>query len=198
MSRSLHLAAKLVAVALVLAAVIAVPAAAQAPATEASPRAQIAPAWDSVSPPAEPPSQSQPSQAYVPPASRPGLIDAVSGFVKDQVKDAQKSIESLNERVGEVNRNNTQAARDAVQGLGARLPGSHVVTGRAVCTLAANGSPDCTEGSNKLCRDKGYGDGRSLATETAQNCPARVLISGRTPRPGECRMDTFVTQAICQ
>jgi hypothetical protein len=159
---------------------------AQAPA-----QVQIAPAEQPVNP--QPPVSSQPPS---PSASRPGLIDAISGWMKDSVDGAQKSIEGLNERVGEANRGNVKAAKDAVEGM--KLPGTNLVTGRTICPVAANGAPDCTAGSNKLCSDKGFGAGKILATETAQNCPARVLLSGRAPKEGDCRMDTYVTQAVCQ
>lgn len=136
-------------------------------------------------------------QEAAPPVSSPGLLEAIGDLIKDSAQGAQKSIESLNERVGEANRSNVKAAKDAVDGL-PRLPGTRVATGRVVCAVSANGAPDCKAGSDKLCHDKGFGDGSSLATETAQTCPARVYLSGRAPKAGDCRMDTYVTQAICQ
>ena len=128
-----------------------------------------------------------------PPASRPGLIEALGDLIKDSAQSTQKSIENLNE----ANRNNLKAATDAVQGL-PKLPGSRVATGRVICVAAANGAPDCKTGADKLCHDKGFGDGNSLATETAKTCSPRALLSGGAPKAGDCRTDTFVTQAICQ
>ena len=157
-----------------------------------APQMQLAPA----EPGPVPGSASAPQDAP-PPESRPGLLEALGDLIKDSAQGATKSIESLNERVGEANRNNIKAAKDAVDGL-PRLPGTRVATGRALCVVAANGAPDCKAGSDKLCHDKGFGDGNSLATETAQTCPARVYLSGRAPKAGDCRTDTYVTQAICQ
>lgn len=76
------------------------------------------------------------------------------------------------------------------------LPG-RMVSGRALCAPAANGAPDCKAAADTLCRSKGLGSGRSLASETAENCPVQVLLTGKRS-PGDCRMETFVTRAVCQ
>jgi hypothetical protein len=39
---------------------------------------------------------------------------------------------------------------------------------------------------------------RSLDTQSAQKCPARVWLSGRLPAENECPLETFVTRAVCQ
>jgi hypothetical protein len=33
---------------------------------------------------------------------------------------------------------------------------------------------------------------------TAEVCPPKVLLSGRTGAVGECRDETFVSRALCQ
>ncbi|CCE02652.1 hypothetical protein [Bradyrhizobium sp. STM 3809] len=75
---------------------------------------------------------------------------------------------------------------------------STMISGRIVCPLAANGTPDCKLGADRLCQGKGYKDGKSLNTDSAETCSARVLIPGRQRKPGDCRTDTFVTSALCQ
>ncbi|WP_316190580.1 MULTISPECIES: hypothetical protein [unclassified Bradyrhizobium] len=75
---------------------------------------------------------------------------------------------------------------------------SSMVSGRSVCPLAANGTPDCKLGANKLCQGKGYKEGKSLNTDAAESCSAKVLIPGRQRKPGDCRTDTYVTSALCQ
>ncbi|CCD95069.1 conserved exported hypothetical protein [Bradyrhizobium sp. ORS 375] len=75
---------------------------------------------------------------------------------------------------------------------------SSMATGRVVCPIAANGTPDCKLGADKLCQGKGYKEGKSLNTDSAETCSARVLIPGRQRKPGDCRTDTFVTSALCQ
>ncbi|WP_257167354.1 hypothetical protein [Bradyrhizobium sp. SRS-191] len=75
---------------------------------------------------------------------------------------------------------------------------STMVSGRIVCPIAANGTPDCKLGADRLCQGKGYKEGKSLNTDSAETCSARVLIPGRQRKPGDCRTDTFVTSALCQ
>jgi len=45
---------------------------------------------------------------------------------------------------------------------------------------------------------KGFKEGKSLASDSAETCSAKVLIPGRTRKPGDCRTDTYVTSALCQ
>lgn len=73
-----------------------------------------------------------------------------------------------------------------------------VVKGRVICPVAANGAPDCKAASDKLCQSKGYKEGKSLDTDAAQTCSAKVMIPGRKPEEGDCRTDNYVTQAVCQ
>ncbi len=76
-------------------------------------------------------------------------------------------------------------------------PGS-MVSGRAICPLSANGAPDCKLGADKLCQSKGYNEGKSLSTDSAQTCSAKVLIPGRQRQADDCRTDNYVTRALCQ
>ncbi|BAM87041.1 conserved hypothetical protein [Bradyrhizobium oligotrophicum S58] len=75
---------------------------------------------------------------------------------------------------------------------------SSMITGRSLCPIAANGTPDCKLGADRLCQGKGHKEGKSLNTDSAETCSARVLIPGRQRKPGDCRTDTFVTSALCQ
>ncbi|NPU13891.1 hypothetical protein HL666_24305 [Bradyrhizobium sp. 83002] len=75
---------------------------------------------------------------------------------------------------------------------------STMISGRIVCPLAANGTPDCKLGADRLCQGKGYKEGKSLNTDSAETCSAKVLIPGRQRKPDDCRTDTFVTSALCQ
>ncbi|MGJ4967020.1 MULTISPECIES: hypothetical protein [unclassified Bradyrhizobium] len=75
---------------------------------------------------------------------------------------------------------------------------SSMISGRSVCPIAANGTPDCKLGADRLCQGKGYKEGKSLNTDSAETCSARVLIPGRERKPGDCRTDTYVTSALCQ
>jgi len=75
---------------------------------------------------------------------------------------------------------------------------STMVSGRAVCPRAANGTSDCKLGADKLCQGKGYKEGNSLNTDSAETCSAKVLIPGRARKPDDCHTDTYVTSALCQ
>jgi hypothetical protein len=116
----------------------------------------------------------------------------------------KKSTDDFNENMRKAGRALTEfgdraatAAKDATEAV-SKLPRTRVVSGNERCELAPNGSPDCRAAAETICRGKGFSGGQSLDTQTAQKCPARVWISGRTPTAEECRLETFVTRAACQ
>lgn len=73
-----------------------------------------------------------------------------------------------------------------------------MVKGRMACPLAANGAPDCKTASDRLCQSKGFKEGKSMDTDAAQSCSARVMIPGRKQEEGDCRTENYVTRALCQ
>jgi hypothetical protein len=85
---------------------------------------------------------------------------------------------------------------DAGDALSRLKPGA-MVKGRMACPVTA-GTPDCKLGADKLCQSKGFKEGKSLGTDSAEACSAKVLIPGRQRKPDDCRTDTFVTTALCQ
>lgn len=98
----------------------------------------------------------------------------------------------------------SEAAADMAKGAAAaadamgKLGTSRVIAGPVVCPLAPNGAPDCRAAADAACRGKGFASGRSLDTQSAQKCPARVWLSGRLPAEGDCTLETFLTRAVCQ
>ncbi|HET7848743.1 MAG TPA: hypothetical protein VFL51_06755 [Pseudolabrys sp.] len=88
------------------------------------------------------------------------------------------------------------AAKDAAGTL-ARLPKARVIRIHKVCEPAPNGAPDCETVAMRVCKARGYVSGKSVDMTTAEKCPARVWISGRTPAPGECTTETFVSSVLC-
>ena len=88
-------------------------------------------------------------------------------------------------------------AKDAGETL-SRLAKPLMVTGRVICPVSANGAPDCKAASDKLCQTKGFQEGKSLTTDSAEACSAKVLIPGRKRKPDDCRTDNYVTRALCQ
>jgi hypothetical protein len=145
--------------------------------------------------PASQPPQSQPE---TPPASavreeNPGLISEI-GKMFDKLptlKGTQDSIDDFNARARD-------AAKDASESLSRLAKPSSMVSGRMICPVSTNGAPDCKSGADKLCQAKGYKEGKSLNTDSAETCSARVLIPGRARKPDDCRTDNYVTTALCQ
>jgi hypothetical protein len=155
------------------------------PSPAASPPAQPAPP----DPPAVPPDGS--ASPANPPAHQenPGLINEI-GKMFGKLKTPSETIDDLNVRAKD-------AAKDASDSL-SRLTTSSIVSGRAACPASGNGAPDCQTGSDKLCQSKGFKTGKSLATDSAESCSAKVLIPGRSRKPDDCHTNTYVTPALCQ
>ena len=151
----------------------------------------------------EQPPQQAPPQPPVPqgePArpENPGLINEM-GKLFDKIlpplKSPSETIDDLNTRAKEVVKD---AATDAGNALSRLAKPGSMVSGRVICPVVANGTPDCKLGADKLCQSKGYKDGKSLNTDSAQSCSAKVLIPGRARKPDDCHTDNYVTTALCQ
>jgi len=153
--------------------------------------------------PQQPAQQGAPETGPAPsaPASvqeeNPGLINEMrkmfekSLSILPPLKSPHQTLEDLNARAKD-------AAKDASEGLSHLATPSSMVSGRMVCPVSPNGAPDCKLGADKLCQSKGLKEGKSLITDSAEACSAKVLIPGRTRQPGDCRTDTYVTAALCQ
>jgi len=120
------------------------------------------------------------------------------GKLFDKSLSALPSLKSTGETLDGLN----TRAKDAVKGAGDALsrvakPGS-MVSGRVFCPGGANGTPDCKAAADTLCQSKGYKAGKSLNTDSAEKCSAKVLIPGRQRKPDDCRTDNYVTSALCQ
>jgi hypothetical protein len=147
-------------------------------------------------PPAAPQGEPAP-QASPQPSDKPGLIHEM-GKLFDKSLSVLPSLKGPGETLDDLN----TRAKDAVKGAGDALsraakPGS-MVTGRVFCPLLANGTPDCKAGADWLCRTKGYKEGNSLNTDSAEKCSAKVMIPGRQRQAGDCHTDNYVTSALCQ
>jgi hypothetical protein len=156
------------------------PPAAPPPAQQAPPDPSAAPPDGSAPPPTAPPTTHE---------DNPGLISEI-GKMFGKLKTPGETIDDLNARAKD-------AAKDASDSL-SRLTTSSMVSGRVACPASGNGAPDCKAGSDKLCQSKGFKEGKSLTTDSAESCSARVLIPGRTRKPDDCRTTTYVTRALCQ
>jgi hypothetical protein len=160
-------------------------------------------------PPAAPPPAAQPPAAPPPNAGyQPGFIDVFGRFIGESAAKLSSQFSSqlkgTNETLGNLGSQTTDAAKGAVgtakdaAGAIIGLPNARIVTGRERCAAAANGAPDCRAAADAACRGKGFASGKSLDTQSAQKCPARVWLSGRMPAEGDCQLETFVTRAVCQ
>jgi hypothetical protein len=153
---------------------------AQAPASRARPD-QVTPRLAEPAPP--------------PRVENPGLFNEIGKLFdnRSSIFPAIPTLKSPREAIDNFN----AGAKDAGDGL-SRLTTPLIVRGRMVCPPAANGAPDCQAGSDKLCQTKGYKQGKSLDTDSAQSCSAAALLSGGNRQPGNCRTNYYVTRALCQ
>jgi hypothetical protein len=153
-----------------------------------------------VSPQQASPQQVLPQQGAPAPPSpaparedNPGLINEIGKLLDKlpSLKGPRETIEDLNMRAKD-------AAKGASDSLTRLARPSSMVSGRTICPVSANGSPDCKLGADRLCQSKGYKEGKSLNTDSAESCSAKVLIPGRARKPDDCRTDNYVTSALCQ
>ena len=112
------------------------------------------------------------------------------------VKDAKSQIDNFGHEASIAAKTGADVAKDAADQL-ARIPNSRVIKAHERCVVAANGAPDCNAAVLSACKAKGFNNGKSLDMTTAEKCPAKVWISGRTPEPGECTTETFVSRVLC-
>jgi hypothetical protein len=170
---------------LMFAADVAWPQAALPPAAPATSVVQT-PAPDPASPQGAP----VPSP---PPRENPGLIHEM-GKLFEKSLSILPSMKSPHETIDDLN----ARAKDAGDALSRMARPASMVTGRARCPVSADGAPDCKTASDTLCRAKGFKEGKSLSSDSAATCSAKILIPGRTRKPDDCRTDHYVTLALCQ
>jgi hypothetical protein len=142
--------------------------------------------------------QEQPSTAPQDPGPQPtpenpGLIHEM-GRMFDKIMPAKSPSETLDD----LNARTKDAVKGAGDALSRLTKTGAMVSGRAICPSGANGTTDCNAGASQLCQSKGYKEGKSLNTDSAEKCSAKVLIPGRQRKPDDCRTDTYVTAALCQ
>src|SRR5665213_520976 len=157
------------------------PASSPPPAQQAAPEPSAPPQGDAAAP-ASPPAHEE----------NPGLISEIG-----KMFGKLPSLKSPSETMDDLNARAKDAARDASDSL-SRLTTSSMVSGRVACPVSGNGAPDCKTASDKLCQTKAFKEGKSLTTDSAEACSAKVLIPGRARKPDDCRTDTYVTRALCQ
>jgi hypothetical protein len=140
------------------------------------------------------PPQPEPQQiAPSPREENPGLINEIEKLF-EKSKSLLPSLKSPSEAIDDFN----ARAKGAGESLSTMTKPSIVVSGRAACTVAANGAPDCKAGADRLCQSKGHKEGKSLDTDAAEKCSPKVYLPGRKREPGDCKTENYVTRAVCQ
>jgi hypothetical protein len=133
-------------------------------------------------PPSSPPSspgpqtpaeQAAPSSATPERQENPGLINEM-GKLFEKSLSILPSLKSPQETIDDLN----ASAKDAGDSLTRLAKPSSVVKGRMGCPVATNGAPDCKAGADKLCQAKGFKEGKSLDTDAAEKCSAKVYLPG--------------------
>jgi hypothetical protein len=145
------------------------------------------------------PQQSEPAPPP-PPAAReddPGLMNQM-GKLFEKSLSILPSLKSPSDTIDDLNARAKDAAKDASDSLSRLVKPSSMVSGRMICPVSANGAPDCKVGADKLCQAKGFKEGNSLNTDSAESCSPKVFIPGRARKPDDCRTDNYVTRALCQ
>lgn len=145
---------------------------------------------------AVPPAQVQapvPPEA-APPSNRPGFLSTLGRWLGDSKEAIDSQMRNTRETLGTIG----SQAKDAAGSVTA-IPGTRVITGRQLCPPAANGAPDCQQGVDALCRNRGFqGGGRTLEVASGHRCSVKSLISGRATKEAPCPVETYVTRAVCQ
>jgi hypothetical protein len=135
------------------------------------------------------------------PKEEPGFFESIAGWLDRNIgsafQGAGKQVETFGHEAGVAAKTTVNNAKDAA-GAVARIPAARVMSGHEKCQNAPNGAPDCVGAAERLCKAKGFENGKSLDMTTAEVCPPKVLLSGRSGTPGECRDETFVSRALCQ
>jgi hypothetical protein len=140
------------------------------------------------------PPQNEPAPPSVPPArDNPGLFNELGKMFQNSLS-ILPPLKSPGETIDDFN----ARAKDAGETLSRLAKPSSMVAGRMICPVSTNGAPDCKLGADKLCQAKGFKEGKSLNTDSAETCSAKVLIPGRVRKPDDCRTDNYVTRALCQ
>jgi hypothetical protein len=153
--------------------------------------------------------------AQPPQANKPGFLHQLEVWWHDSFGDFDAKMKSAKDKLDDYNRQQNQAAKetsaatqqalkDAAQATKdaatavVKLPITRVFEFHDRCQVAGNGAPDCQTTATNACRTKGFDSGQPLDISTSQECPARVMLSGRPPVEGECKDVTVILRAVCR
>lgn len=158
------------------------------------------------------------------PVDKPGLFEAIGRWIdrgndslRDHLRGARRRVDETAESSRQIGDNATDIGKGAAElGKGAvdvtkgaveatrgaidtvvRLPAARIINGHERCGVAPNGAPDCVAAAEALCRRQGFSSGKSLDFTSAEECSARVMLSGRQSN-NDCVTVTFISRAVCQ
>src|SRR6266581_6169178 len=118
-------------------------------------------AWPQAAPQPAPGLQEQgqppPPQADAAPQSSPGPAES-PGLIHEMGKLFDRLLPPLKSPSETLDDLNTQA-KEAGDALSRLAKPSSMASGRTICPIATNGTPDCKLGADKLCQSKGYKEG---------------------------------------
>src|SRR5580692_3685869 len=149
------------------------------------------------------------------PANKPGFLHQLEVWWHDSFGDFDAKMKSAKDKLDDYNKQQNQAAKetsaatqqalkDAAQATKdaatavVKLPITRVFEFHERCQVAGNGAPDCQTTATNACRTKGFDSGQPLDISTSQECPARVMLSGRPPVEVECKDVTVILRAVCR
>ena len=149
------------------------------------------------------------------PANKPGFLHQLEVWWNDSFGDFNAKMKSAKDKLDDYNKQQDktaketsaateQALKDAAQVTKdaatavVKLPITRVFEFHDRCQVAGNGAPDCQTTATNACRTKGFDSGQPLDISTSQECPARVMLSGRPPVEGECKDVTVILRAACR
>jgi hypothetical protein len=149
------------------------------------------------------------------PANKPGFLHQLEVWWSDSFGDFNAKMKSAKDKLDDYNKQQDKAAKETSAATEQALKDAAQVTKDAAtavvklpitrvfefhdrCQVAGNGAPDCQTTATNACRAKGFDSGQPLDISTSQECPARVMLSGRPPVEGECKDVTFILRAVCR
>jgi len=146
-------------------------------------------------------------KAHGPAAGQLGFFESIGRWFDQQATTfkstfggAQSTVEEFGHEAGVAASKTVDGASDVAKGAAdvvTRLPSTRFVSGHAKCRIAPNGAPDCGPAADAVCRVKGFKSGSSIDMTTAEVCPPKVWLAGRSAGSG-CHTETFVSRALCQ
>jgi len=149
------------------------------------------------------------------PVNRPGFLHQLEAWFNDGFADFNTKMKNAKDQIDNYNKQQDKAAKDASAATEqvlkdaaqatkdaatavVKLPVTRVFEVHDRCVVAGNGAPDCQTTAAATCRAKGFETGQPLDVSTSQECPARVMLSGRPPVEGECKDVTMILRAVCR